>query len=83
MIMTDEQRYSAVLKELGEVLQNKNTTISCQKWQIDQLKEKLAAAEEERDLAKEKLADASRSIDILQADIKELKGGAALCLTPL
>jgi chromosome segregation ATPase len=74
--MTDEQKYNAVLKELGELLQNKNTTISCQKWQIDQLKEKLAAAEEERDFAKEKLADASRSIDILLADIKELKGGA-------
>ena len=75
--MTDEQRYSAVLKQLGEVLQEKNTTISCQRWEIDQLKEKLEAAEYERDLAKEKLADASRSIDILLADIKELKGGAA------
>ena len=77
MHMTDEQRYSAVLKELGEVLQEKNTTINCQRWQIDQLKEKLAEAEAERDFAKEKLADASRSIDILLADIKELKGGAA------
>jgi FtsZ-binding cell division protein ZapB len=76
MIMTDEQRYSAVIKELGEVLQHKNTTISCQKWQIDQLKEKLAAAEEERDFAKEKLADASKAIDILQAEVEELKGGA-------
>ncbi len=75
--MTDEQRYSAVLKELGEVLQDKNTTINCLRWQIDELKATLAAAEEERDLAKEKLADASRSIDILLADIKELKGGAA------
>lgn len=75
--MTDEQRYSAVLKQLGEVLQEKNTTISCLRWQIDELKATLAAAEEERDLAKEKLADASRSIDILLADIKELKGGAA------
>lgn len=74
--MTDEERYSAVLKELGEVLQEKNTTISCQKWQIEELEAKLAAAVEERDLAKEKLADASRSIDILLADIKELKGGA-------
>lgn len=46
--MTDEQKYSAVLKELGEVLKDKNTTISCQKWQIDQLKEKLAAAEDEK-----------------------------------
>lgn len=75
--MTDEQRYSAVLKELGEVLQDKNTTISCQKWQIDQLKEKLAAAEKERDFAKEKLADATDSINALLADIEELKGGAA------
>lgn len=49
MIMTDEQKYNAVLKELGELLQSKNTTISCQKWQIDQLKEKLEAAEKERD----------------------------------
>lgn len=47
MLMTDEQRYSAVLKELGEVLQSKNTTISCQKWQIDELKAKLEAAEKE------------------------------------
>lgn len=75
--MTDEQKYSAVLKELGEVLQSKNTTISCQSWQIDQLKEKLAAAEEERDFAKEKLADASIAIDLLRAEVEELKGGAA------
>lgn len=51
MKMTDEQRYSAVLKELGEVLASKNTTISCQSWQIDELKAKLAAAEAERDNA--------------------------------
>ena len=47
MKMTDEQRYSAVLKELGEVLASKNTTISCQQWQIDELKAKLKAAEDE------------------------------------
>lgn len=47
MVMTDEQKYSAVLRELGEVLQNKNTTISCQRWQIDELKAKLEAAEKE------------------------------------
>lgn len=45
--MTDEQKYDAVLKELGAVLAEKNTTISCQKWQIDELKEKLEAAEAE------------------------------------
>ena len=75
--MTDEQRYSAVLKELGEVLAEKNTTISCQKWQIDELEAKLEAAEAERDFAKEKLEDAGVAIDILQAKVAELKGGAA------
>ena len=75
--MTDEQRYSAVLKQLGEVLQEKNTTISCQKWQIDSLKEKLAAAEEERDFAKERLVAAHVAIDALQEEIEEMKGGAA------
>ena len=75
--MNDEQRYSAVLKELGELLQNKNTTISCQKWQIEQLKEKLEAAERERDFAKDKLADAGVKITILLEEIEQLKGGAA------
>ena len=76
MIMTDEQRYSAVLKELGEVLQNKNTTISCQRWEIEELQAKLAAAEEERDFAKEKLADAGIKIAILLDEVEKLKGGA-------
>jgi FtsZ-binding cell division protein ZapB len=74
--MTDEQRYSAVLKELGEVLQGKNTTISCLRWQIDEMKAKLAAAEAERDFAKEKLVDASNAITLLQVEVAELKGGA-------
>lgn len=89
--MTDEQRYSAVLKELGEVLQDKNTTISCQKWQIDQLKEKLAAAENERDemraeweMTAELLEEKDEQLHIAKDDIKglldeiaQLKGGAA------
>ena len=62
--MTDEQRYNAVLKELGEVLQEKNTTISCQSWQIDQLKEKLAAAEIERDEAQAELSRLRRPCEI-------------------
>lgn len=65
MRMTDEQRYAAVLKELGEVLQSKNTTISCQSWQIDELKAKLEAAEKERDKAVTALNEMT------------LKGGAA------
>jgi hypothetical protein len=64
MAMTAEQKYSAVLRELGELLEDKNTTISCQSWQIDELKQKLAAAEHERDEA--------------IAELKALhKGGAA------
>lgn len=59
--MTDEQKYSAVLKELGEVLQDKNTTITCQRWQIDQLKEKLATAEAE-------MADNAKNIAIVTAE---------------
>lgn len=61
MVMTDEQRYSAVLKELGEVLQSKNTTISYQKWQIDQLEERLAEAEKQ-------MADDAKSIAVLNAE---------------
>ena len=62
MHMTDEQRYSAVIKELGEVLQGKNTTISCQAWQIDELKEKLE--------------EAGVKICMLMEEIEKLKGGA-------
>ena len=61
MHMTDEQRYSAVIKELGEVLQEKNTTISCQSWQIDELKEKLE--------------EAGVKICMLMEEIEKLKGG--------
>lgn len=76
MYMTDEQKYNEVLKELGETLANKNCTISTQKWQIENLQEKLAAAEEERDFAKEKLADAGVKISILLKEVEQLKGGA-------
>lgn len=49
--MTDEQKYAEVLKGLGELLFDKNMTISCQKYEIDRLKAKLEAAEAERDAA--------------------------------
>lgn len=75
--MNDDQRYSAVLKELGEVLQEKNTTINCQRWQIETLKEKLEAAERECDFAKDKLADAGIKIATLLEEVEQLKGGAA------
>lgn len=66
--MTAEQKYNEVLKELGALIADKNTTISCQRWQIEQLKEKLAAAEAE-------LAENAKVFhEIAQA---KLKGGAA------
>ena len=76
MKMTDEQRYSAVLKELGEVLQEKNTTISCQAWQIEELKAKLEAAEAERNYALTELDIAAGRLAQAQAEIEVLKGGA-------
>lgn len=75
--MTDEQKYSAVLKELGELLQSKNTTISCQKWQIDQLKEKLAAAEEQRIEDKHQIELLKAELYAADNTIAKLKGGAA------
>lgn len=66
MYITDEQKYSAVLKELGEALQSKNTTISCLRWQVDELKAKLETVKAERDNA--------------VAELKaRLKGGAEQC----
>lgn len=75
--MTDEQRYSAVLKELGEVLQEKNTTISCQRWQIDELKAKLEQAEKERDDALAEWEMAAEQLELVLDEINILKGGAA------
>lgn len=90
-MMSDEQKYNAVLKELGEVLQEKNTTISCQKWQIDNLKEKLAAAEKERDEAIGECVEANndamvaskafaqlRAINVALRDSVDLKNGIIL-----
>lgn len=81
--MTDEQKYNAVLKELGEVLQSKNTTISCQQWQIDELKAKLEAAEKACDQAKEtcerafdELEDMALKLLAARNEIAEMKGGA-------
>lgn len=69
--MTDEQKYSAVLKELGELLQDKNTTISCQRWQIEELQEKLAAAERH-------IVEMAKEREVMAAEYEaRLKGGAA------
>ena len=77
--MTSEQKYSAVLKELGEVLESKNATISCQKWQIDQLKEKLEAAEKERDEHLQHIYKLNDELVAVLTEMNQLKGGAAQC----
>lgn len=84
MLMTDKQKYAAVLEELGEVLTSKNLIISSQEYTIKQLKEKLEAAERERDTIAEQamsldeqLRDDENLIVQLRNEIEVLKGGAA------
>ena len=76
MYTNDEKKYNAVLKELGDVLEKKNAAINVQKWEIEELKEKLSAAEAELAFAKEKLAEASVHINALLDENQKLKGGA-------
>ena len=45
--MTDEQKYNELLKELAQIIKEKNDTITCQQYVIDTLKEKLSSAENE------------------------------------
>ena len=76
--MTDEQKYAEVLKELGALLADKNTTISCQKWQIEQLKEKLAAAEKELQDAQLHIIEMANEREVMAAEYEaKMKGRAA------
>ena len=43
--MTDEQRYNAVLKSLGELLEAQRDTINIQGYRIEELLKKLETAE--------------------------------------
>lgn len=77
--MTNEQKYSAVLKELGAVMEDKNATITCQRWEIDELKKKLKTAEADLDCAMTELEIMAGRLAQAQAEIEVLKGGAAKC----
>ena len=79
MYMNDEQKYNAVIKELGELLQGKNTTISCYKWQIAELKEKLKVAENKRKEAEARAMELDTQLLEAESIIEQLKGGAAQC----
>lgn len=43
--MNENEKYSEVLKELGETLKRKNETIALQQWQIDTLSKKVEELE--------------------------------------
>lgn len=40
-----EKQYDVILSALADKLAEKDTTIACQKWEIENLKKKLAEAE--------------------------------------
>ena len=64
--MTDEQRYNAVLKSLGELLEAQRDTINIQEYRIEELMKKLETAEK-------KLAE----IETLSCKMNEVKEGGA------
>ena len=65
--MTDEQRYSAVLKSLGELLEAQRDTINIQEYRIEELLKKLETAEK-------KLAE----IETLSCKMNAVKEGGAI-----
>ena len=75
--MTNEQKYSELLREIGALLADKNTTISCQRYQIDELEQRLKMAEAERDEAIIDAEQAEHQLAVALAEIEALKGGAA------
>ena len=64
--MTDEQRYNAVLKSLGELLEAQRDTINIQEYRIEELLKKLETAEK-------KLAE----IETLSCKMNAAKEGGA------
>lgn len=73
LTMTDDQKYAEVLKELGALLAENKTTISCQKWQIEDLKAKLESAEAE-------LREDTKAFDeIMHKTLERNEQIAALC----
>ena len=55
MAMTSKEKYDVLLEGMAELLQGKNKEITYQRWEIDKLKEQLAAAEKELQVAQDAL----------------------------
>lgn len=75
--MTNEQKLNELLKELGALLADKNTTIECQRYQIDLLEKRVRKAEDERDAAIAHAAQAAAKNAEMRDEIEKLKGDAA------
>jgi len=43
--MTNEQKYTELLKEIACIIKQKNETIALQEWQLSNMKAKLESAE--------------------------------------
>ena len=75
--MTNEMKYSELLKEIGALLADKNLTISSQRYQIEQLEQRLKVAEAERDEANKVANITEKEQAMAQAYIERMEGGAA------
>lgn len=76
MAMTNEQKYNALMLEIGELLRTKNTDISVKTWTIESLTKKLERAEErinELEVENKLLEDALKDAE---AELDRYKGGA-------
>lgn len=76
MNYTDEQKYAALLKEVGELLDKKNLTISINDGTINYLREALTKAEKERDFFKAEVTMLQNDLAKCEAKIAEAKKGA-------
>lgn len=72
--MTNEQKYAEVLKALGEVIAGKDMLISTKDFCIKDLKQKLEAAEAERDNAR---AEYEIAAELYATAIAEHQNGGA------
>lgn len=71
--MTTEQKYSALLQEIGELLDNKNFAISCLKYEVEDLKKKLEAAEAELSEARKQACDMSVKCETAMREAERLE----------
>jgi hypothetical protein len=72
-MMTTEEKYSALLQEIGELLEGKNVTISCLEYRVKDLEEKLEAAEAEANAAVQHACEMAVTIERMTRDNERLE----------